>query len=631
MPLVTWRAIAIGVVSFAAVVHLLHLSVNSQLPLMVLISFAFWLFLNPLIKILAPRAALSRGELLTIFTTGWVAGTMPANGWMWDVVKVAAVPTHAASPENQWAELLFDILPWHIFADTSSRVINGFWFGLDQGEAIPWWGWIGPTGQWFGVSMGMLVFGYCIFVLFHHQWVEVEKLTYPLAQMPLDLTAGCDGSQRIPKLFRSWLFWFGVVLVFLPAAYNTAGYFVDGLPKTKIFFEHIEVNLGEHFRRGLWIRLLPLVLAVAYLCPLDILASLILFYWLTLPKEFLMSRTGFTLGSGDTLMGAEEILFMEAHGATIFVALWSIWVARSHLRAIFNRVLRGGGEPGETRRYRWAVVGMVASASYVIGWIMSTGASLWLAAALLLLFTLVHFVTVKLMAATGFAYLIPNNAYLKGNMFIEHLVGTEILSARSIVAFKTFTSNAFFGSEGRIPGWPAIIHHFRIFSLQRHPMKVTAAILIAFTVGFLSIMATSIHSSYGGMQYGLGGNDHMFDGMVRLINNPTTPELGKWAVWGIGFLEAAAVAWMRVRFHWFMLHPVGLAFQQSMGGRMYWFSLVVVWMVKFTLLRYGGVRAYLAWKPLFYGMTVGYVLGVIVARSADRIWFPAASHSLHGW
>ena len=30
-------------------------------------------------------------------------------------------------------------------------------------------------------------------------------------------------------------------------------------------------------------------------------------------------------------------------------------------------------------------------------------------------------------------------------------------------------------------------------------------------------------------------------------------------------LEAAGLAWMRTRFHWFTLHPVGLAFQQSLG------------------------------------------------------------------
>ena len=124
----------LGVVSFWLVVQLLLLSVSSQLPLMVLISFVFWLFFNSLLRTFVPRLALRRGELLTIFTTGWVAGTMPLNGWMVDVVSMLPLPTHLAGPENRWEEVLFDILPWHVFASTEPTVINGFWYGLDQGE-----------------------------------------------------------------------------------------------------------------------------------------------------------------------------------------------------------------------------------------------------------------------------------------------------------------------------------------------------------------------------------------------------------------------------------------------------------------------------------------------------------------
>ena len=199
------RAVLLGVLSFSAVVYLLRLSVSSQLPLMVLISFVFWLFANAILHTVVPRFALKRGELLTIFVVGWVVGTIPSNGWMWDLVKLAAIPTHAAGPENQWAETIFDLLPWHAFASTEDRVINGVWFGLDRGYSIPWSGWFESVGQWLGVSMGMVVLGFCTFVLFHRQWVDGEKLTFPLAQMPLDLTSGCDGPGRVPKLFTSRL------------------------------------------------------------------------------------------------------------------------------------------------------------------------------------------------------------------------------------------------------------------------------------------------------------------------------------------------------------------------------------------------------------------------------------------
>ena len=596
---------------------------------MVLISFVFWLFFNSLLRTFVPRLALRRGELLTIFTTGWVVGTVPLNGWMWDIVAMLPLPTHGAGPENQWVEVLFDMLPWHVFASTEPRVINGYWYGLDQGEMVPWGGWVGAIGQWFGVSMGMMVFGFCIFVLFHRHWVEGEKLTFPLAQMPLDLTLGCEGPGRVPRLFKSWLFWVGVAAVFLPAAYNTAGYFLPGLPKTKIFFDAYSVELGEHI--GVSIRLLPLALAVAYLCPLDILASLIVFYLLTLPKEWMMSRTGLTVGSEGNQLGASDILQMEGYGALIFVALWSIWLARRHLRGIWRQAFSREGDPSDTRQYRWALFGLVVSGLYVTGWIMALGASLLLAAGLLLLFTLAHFVTVKLMAATGFAYLIPSHPHLKGESFVLHLVGTTHLSPRSVVGLKLVTGNVFMGSAGRIPGWPAIVHHLRIFSIRRQPVWVTASLLLAFASGFLAIAWTTIDWAYSVATQGMGGNDRTLDQMVRLIHQPTVAAAGKWAVWLAGFFEAGGIAWLRMRFHWFPFHPVGLAFQYTVGARFYWFSLLVVWIVKYGLLRYGGVRLYAAGKPLFYGLVVGYVIGVILARGVDRIWFPAESHWLHRW
>ena len=242
-PAITLRAIVLGVGTFAAVVHLLNLGVQAQLSVMALMSFVFWLFFNIVLKTFVPRLALSRGELLTVFITAFVAASIPSNGWMWDIVKVLAIPTYVASPENQWEKVLFDILPWHLFTDTSPRVISGFWLGLNKGESIPWHGWIGPMGQWLGVSMAVVVFGFCAFVLFHRQWVDVEKLTYPLAQMPLDLTDGCDEPGGIPRLFKSRFFWLGVGIVLLPAAYNVFTYFVPQLPEFGIFFTRFLIDL----------------------------------------------------------------------------------------------------------------------------------------------------------------------------------------------------------------------------------------------------------------------------------------------------------------------------------------------------------------------------------------------------
>ena len=57
----------------------------------------------------------------------------------------------------------------------------------------------------------------------------------------------------------------------------------------------------------------------------------------------------------------------------------------------------------------------------------------------------------------------------------------------------------------------------------------------------------------------------------------------------------------------------------------------MMWMVKITLLRLGGVKMYLAGKPFFYGMGIGYMVGVIAGTVVDLIWFPGAGHRIHWW
>ena len=89
------------------------------------------------------------------------------------------------------------------------------------------------------------------------------------------------------------------------------------------------------------------------------------------------------------------------------------------------------------------------------------------------------------------------------------------------------------------------------------------------------------------------------------------------------------LTFLRTRCHWFPLHSVGVAFQNTIVGILYWFSLFLVWLAKFTLLHYGGVRAYVSAKPLFYGLGIGYVVGVIFSVTMDLIWFPTAGHFIH--
>ena len=56
-----------------------------------------------------------------------------------------------------------------------------------------------------------------------------------------------------------------------------------------------------------------------------------------------------------------------------------------------------------------------------------------------------------------------------------------------------------------------------------------------------------------------------------------------------------------------------------------------MWLVKVTLLHYGGAKPVRQGKPFFYGLGIGYVAGVTLSGAVDLIWFPVGGHPVHGW
>ena len=627
---ITARAIAIGGITIAVIFYGIDIAVKSQLPLIVIGAFMLWVFVNILLKQLMPAVALSRSELLTIFGMLWVAGTISGSGWMSSWALIMATPAYYDSEENQWADMIFDFMPWHVFPETDARVIDAFWLGLPEGAPIPWDGWFGAAGQWFTISVALVIFGFCIILLFQRQWEDRERLAFPLAQVPVELTAGVDGPRAVPEMLRSRLFWCGFLLIFVPILYSISTYFVAGLPALEFYWIPYHLKIGGAVP-DLWLRILPMLMIMLYLCPLDILGSFILFYFIAVAKGTAMQRIGFSVGSEGHVLGWEKILQMEAYGAQIFVALWSIWLARGHLRQIWRQARSGEGDPRDVVRYRLAFLGLLGSSIYIVVWQVWIGMNLILSIGMFFLITLIYFLIAKLVAATGFSYLLPDWDHMKGKSFILDLVGTNHISPQSLVAFSVVTSHAYFGNF-RVSAWPAIPHILRIFSARRQLGKVAALVAVAFAAGFASACVAALSTGYtGGMFRSVGAGISSFDYTVDLILNPRLPDVGRWGVWLFGFFEGLGLAVMRARFHWFPLHPIGLAFQYTPSPHRYWMTLLIVWLVKFALLRYGGVRSYETGKRFFYGLAVGYVMGALLSDGVDFIWFPLNPHIVHNW
>ena len=308
---VTFRAVVLGVITIVltAVYLSYHGSnfIKSYLPVGVLLPFMVWVALNTALKIVFPRVALSRTEVLTILGMLWIAGNLPAIGWGLYSVSVIASPEFFASPENRLREVVLPFLPKWLFTDANLPHIRQVYTGLEPGASVPWLSWVQPYFWWFVGCMSAVMGGFFGSVLFFKQWEEKERLVFPMATFPVELLRESEGG-RVPAVFRDRVFWIGFAWTAGIICWNIAGYFLLQLPRITLFdqYQTKAIQLGRLFP-NYYLRVQPLLMGLAYLCPLDILFSFWVFNVIQILKVGMLNRTGFTVGIAGQPAQAGEI------------------------------------------------------------------------------------------------------------------------------------------------------------------------------------------------------------------------------------------------------------------------------------------------------------------------------------
>jgi len=91
---------------------------------------------------------------------------------------------------------------------------------------------------------------------------------------------------------------------------------------------------------------------------------------------------------------------------------------------------------------------------------------------------------------------------------------------------------------------------------------------------------------------------------------PKPVETGATIATGVGIATALFLAAMRMQFAWWPFHPVGYAVSGSWSMEQLWFPIFLSWLIKWTILRYGGSKAYKKAIPFFIGLVLGeFVVG----------------------
>ena len=635
----TPRAVAVGL-ALAIVVNLFSVSSNyllgyvhltfAHIDLALLIPF-FLGVLGPniLVKAVRPSWALRDKELLFVFVLGWIGFMVPTWGMSNYVVSVMASAEYYASPENQWRELFFPYLPDWLIVTNEQNANRDYYWSLPDNAPVPWAAWIIPSFWWLSFFAGLLAVGICFVILMRRQWVEHERLSYPIAQVPVVLTETDDeGEAVLPSIMRNRLFIAGAVITFSVMLWNTVSYWTQWTSFPVDANAVVNIEFGRAFPAHP-IRMNVLTFAFSYFINVDILFSVWLFQIINTLEQGVLARLGIVAASGTAVPGG--LVAVQFIGGMIAFALWGFWIARRHLRTVWHQV-RGREtnlrEEDEFVTYRAALVMGACGMAYVVWWLKAAGMSFPVIAVFLTLLFLFYFALCRVMAESGLVFLdLPINAH----QFTVGMLGSASLSPHNLTVlglgsafarnWKTFTMI--------IPSHVARLRS--VLGVSGRVLFLWCA--VTFAVSAVTAIGFSAYSGYrlGGAanyHHNIAGDPGFYNLIVTWMQNSTTISGAEVFFLAAGMLMVTGMTVARYYFSWWPISPIGFVVAAGGPARNAFFPVFLAWLLKTILIRIGGVRLYHAAQPLMIGIMVGYVLGSAIAILADFWYFRGSIHEL---
>ncbi|MBI2501930.1 MAG: hypothetical protein HYW07_01695 [Candidatus Latescibacteria bacterium] len=585
--------------------------------------FALLCLGNALLRRLAGRWALCQGELLVVLVMGLVVTGIPVF-MVGTLIALLASPYYAATPENDWAFYIQPHLPAWALPQPEGEALRWFWEGLPADQGMPLGVWLGPLCWWLSLILAVYFACLCLVVILRRQWVEQERLIFPLTEMPRLLIE--EG-----RWFRSSPFWIGGAISLGLVLFNIFSFFNPGLPRADIW-SGLSFQFGRDFP-AIQLRVIPPILGFIFLASTSISFSIWFFYLIAVAQEGITNRIGYDVTSPDAFVWGMQSLSWQGWGAFVAMVLWSLWVGRRHLRAVVRQAFSGKrtlDDRTEMMSYRVAVWGLLLSTLYSLAWLVRSGMGLQVALLFLAGVLIGYTGITRLVVQTGMYYL---TTPVGGQAFAIAVTGTGVGQANLV---SLGLSYAWFGDVQSV-FMPSAAHAAKLDEVIDARRWLGPLLGLAVVVGFAVTIWFVLYLCY---EYGAGNlrswyfaagggiGEMAFGGVIRKFNNPAGTDWGKLMYSGIGALVYSVLALCQYRFHWWPLHPVGLVVAPLWMTGLGAVSVFCAWALKSLILRYRGVAGYQAARPFFVGLIVGFFTGAGISFGVDVFWFFGKGHGV---
>ncbi len=584
-----------------------------------------------LLKKFLPKFALSQGELMIIYTMMCLASALSGTDMLHILIPIMSHAFWFATPENEWASLFHKYIPKWLSVEDKG-ILRGYYegntsfFTAQQIKA-----WLIPIAAWFGFICTLFFVMLCISVIVRRQWTEKEKLTYPLIQLPLQMTH--DGGSS--AFFKNKLLWIGFAIASGISLINGLHFLYPAVPNLSIRY-----NLHHFFTKKPWsaigwtpISVHPFAVGLGFLVASDLLFSWWVFYIFWKVENILGSIAGWRALPGFPYQKEQLI------GVWFGLFIFAIWVTRKHLMSVFKIAFGGGrkvklelDDSSEPIRYRTAIFGIIIGMVLLTLFSCKAGMSLWVS----ILFFGIYFALSMAIARTRAELGPPSHGfhYRGPDEILPKVFGTRRLGAANLTIFSFFY---WFTRSHRGHPMAQMLEGFKIAERTKTKgKKLLFPIMLATAVGTIATFGINLHLSYkfGSsariMGYASGYGVESFGRLNQWLSYPTQTDYVAVSFMGIGLLLSFIIMLMRLRFFWWPFHAAGLAITGTWSTSHMWFSIFLAWVAKWTILKYGGLKAYQRAVPFFIGLVLGeYVVGVLWAIIGILLNTPMFNAGLH--
>jgi hypothetical protein len=568
--------------------------------------FLLFLFVgfNTLLRLCLPSLAFVRHELAVIYAMMITACAIPTMGLMEYLLPGLTALAYYSTPENDWQSIIQPFVKsWMVVEDPLATKF--FYEGLPRGMAIPWAAWVKPLCAWGLFILALYLVMICAAVILRRQWMEHERLVYPLAQVPIAMIA--QDEKVIPPFFRSGLMWVGFALAVIVGSMKGLHHYYPAVPAipmtTSLTMLRNTINIP--------IMLSFSAMGIFYFVNLEIALGLWVFSLLATLEKGIFSVIGIYSTEIVSVYGTPEspLLAHQGIGALAVYVGAGLWTARAHFATVLHQAWRPGDQQqdaDEIMSYRSAVLCMMGGLAVMTLWLWLSGIPFLMLMLFVAVILLIFFGLTRIVVEGGVA---AARSPMIASTFVVSGMGTPLAGAEGLVALA-FTY--IWHGDVRTFVMASCANGLKMVEGAKNLRPLFWAFVIAVVVALVGSGVTILYLTYtyGGINlhgwfFG-AGPQAPFNYIAHKFQNVPLVQLDGWLFKGIGAVIMGGLIFLRHHFLWWPFHPLGFAIctVSFIVGRL-WFTVFLAWLFKITILKYGGPQLHRIMRPFFMGLILG--------------------------